>query len=264
MGKQCKYIPQYFDDPSYSIFNELKSDIIAYHQRLNEQQSDIGHLDKISLPNEICYDLKQMKDSQKKAMNVRLINDKKQLKRQQNDCFKASLQCYIERSVYETPVWSKRAKQIIDELCRFYECDLIVCSMNYYKNGDDFAKFHFDKYKYHKNHQNKPDITIGASFGASRDLAFESCANKKCKIVLQQNNGDLFSFSDVVNEKFRHSVPKISDYPKERISIIVWGKSKKSNGQNRRYGQYRNENKNVRKYDGNKRTYSSYKGPSRW
>merc|ERR1719242_1177922 len=30
--KQCKYVPNYFDDPSHSIFNELRGDIVAYHQ----------------------------------------------------------------------------------------------------------------------------------------------------------------------------------------------------------------------------------------
>mmetsp|Transcript_74432 Transcript_74432/g.118502 ORF Transcript_74432/g.118502 Transcript_74432/m.118502 type:complete len:151 (+) Transcript_74432:2-454(+) len=122
------------------------------------------------------------------------------------------------------PFWSRKFKEITDELCRYYQCELIVCSMNYYKNGDDFAKFHFDKYKYHKHHENKPDITIGASFGATRNLVFEACADTQCKIAITQKNGDVFSFSDKVNERFKHSIPKIANFQHERISIIIWGK----------------------------------------
>ena len=255
-SKQCQYIPTYFNDPTYSIFKELKNDIINYHKRMDSNQNDVNDLNKITLPNEICYNLKTMNNSQKKAMNVRLINDEQQIKKNKNDCFKASLQCYIERNVYETPLWSKKCKEIIDNLCKYYQCDLIVCSMNFYKNGDDFAKFHFDKYKYHKNHSNKPDITIGASFGASRDLSFQSCANRKCQITIKQNNGDIFSFSDKVNEKFRHSILKIPNFNQERISIIIWGKTKRN--------RYKNKNKTYNNYQKNKRNYGSSKSVRRW
>merc|ERR1712083_596159 len=64
----------------------------------------------------------------------------------------------------------------------------------------------------------------GASFGATRTLAFQAMADRKCTFSIEQHNGDVFSFSDKINEKFKHPVPKIKDYRKERISIIVWGK----------------------------------------
>ena len=232
-ANQCAYIPKFFVDPELTIFNALKRDIIQHHEQMNDSQNNVCHLNKITLPNEKCYNLQTMSDHQKKAMNVRLQNDRAQAKRESNDVFKASIQCYIERNVYEMPQrWSLKAKEVADELCRHYKCELIVCSMNFYKNGQDFAKFHFDKYAYHKGHENKPDITIGASFGCTRTLAFQAMADRKFRVSIPQHNGDVFSFSDRINERFKHSIPQISQFNKERISIIVWGKRRKNINRN--------------------------------
>jgi len=232
-ANQCAYIPRFFVDPEMTIFKQLRRDIVLHHQQMTDSQNNVCGLNQINLPNQQSYDLHSMSEYQKKAMNVRLQNDRAQCKRESNDVFKASLQCYIERNVYEMPqCWSQKAKEIADALCGFYKCELIVCSMNLYKNGQDFAKFHFDKYAYHKRHENKPDITIGASFGATRTLAFQAMADRKCRISIPQHNGDVFSFSDRINERFKHSVPQIAQFNEERISIIVWGKRRKNINKN--------------------------------
>jgi len=224
---ECTYIPNFFHDPSLSTFTQLKRDIIAHHRSLTAAQNDVDDLTDITLPNRITYDLKAMHCEQKTAMNVRLLNDKGQCQRQSNDAFKASLQCYVERRMYEMPFWSATFVRVAEALCAHFECSLVVCSLNHYKDGEDFAKFHFDKYKYHKGHSNKPDLTIGASFGATRDLVFEPCADRSCKIPITQRNGDVFAFSDKINDRFRHSIPKKANFEEERISVIVWGKRKK-------------------------------------
>jgi hypothetical protein len=52
---------------------------------------------------------------------------------------------------------------------------------------------------------------------------------RQCSIFyFPQNNGDIFCFDHLTNQKFMHSIPKlkITNIENLRFSIIIWGKKK--------------------------------------
>ncbi len=97
---------------------------------------------------------------------------------------------------------------------------VIQTRLNYYKDGSDWKPFHHDSHAYGDKEEN---FTMGASFGASRELVFVHDATKN-KFSFPQNNGDVFAFNREVNQKFMHGVPKTNHEIGERFSIIAWGK----------------------------------------
>lgn len=192
------------------------------------------------------------------ARKLRMNADKiDQLKRGWNeqDFYKASMQCYDERIVYENPKFSLIFTEIVSTLCDHFNVELITCLMNYYKdNYKHWSKYHYDKYKYKHdkignniNYNNKkhsdiiPDITIGASFGITRTLSFLHVLSNE-SFDIKQKNGDVFAFTQNVNNIFKHGVPKMvqnkinttkkqyrvkgTSNDEGRISIIIWGKRK--------------------------------------
>lgn len=69
-------------------------------------------------------------------------------------------------------------------------------------------------------------MTVGVSFGATRELAFLHAQNKT-KVYFPQTNGMLFSFGRDVNIVWKHGInalPEEEQDGKGRISIILWGK----------------------------------------
>ena len=103
--------------------------------------------------------------------------------------------------------------------CHF-DVNVIQTRLNYYHDEKDWKSFHHDSHAYGNKEEN---FTMGASFGASRELVFlhESTGNK---FTFPQNNGDIFAFNREINQKFMHGVPKKNSKCGERFSIIAWGK----------------------------------------
>ncbi len=71
------------------------------------------------------------------------------------------------------------------------------------------------------------NITVGVSFGRTRELAFLH-AKTGTKIYFPQTNGMLFSFGRDVNILWKHGVNALSDEEQHldsrgRVSIILWG-----------------------------------------
>jgi hypothetical protein len=72
--------------------------------------------------------------------------------------------------------------------------------------GHRWKPFHKDSHAYGANGE-KEDFTVGVSFGAERALEFQHDGTG-VTFGFPQNNGDLFAFSSVVNNRFKHGVPK--------------------------------------------------------
>ena len=82
-------------------------------------------------------------------------------------------------------------------------------------------------------------MTIGVSFGITRDITFEH-DKSKVKVSFPLDNGVVYGFGKQANIDWRHGIPPIkpeaielieSTTPKGscgRISIILWGKSNQS------------------------------------
>ena len=78
-------------------------------------------------------------------------------------------------------------------------CTLSYASrMNFYRDDSDWKPFHHDSHAY-GGKSLREDFTIGASFGATRELAFlhEPSGGQ---FSFPQGNGDIFAFSSEVNK----------------------------------------------------------------
>ncbi|CAD7969409.1 unnamed protein product [Amoebophrya sp. A120] len=141
----------------------------------------------------------------------------------------------IENCQDKSPTFNK----IIEVLERYFDLDILATRLNYYANQDHWKPFHKDSHAYGytplpdpktgKPQRIKEDFTVGVSFGAERMLEFQHDECQEFKFGFPQRNGDLFAFTDVVNSKFQHGVPKVANGEKcgPRISIIGWGRRRK-------------------------------------
>jgi len=96
---------------------------------------------------------------------------------------------------------------------------------NWYTNSSDWKPFHHDSAAFNPQRAKNQNITVGVSFGSTRELAFLN-ATTGDKIYFPQTNGMLFSFGRDVNIKWKHGVnalPEEEQDGKGRISIILWG-----------------------------------------
>ena len=95
---------------------------------------------------------------------------------------------------------------------------------NWYRDSNDWKPFHHDCAAYSLKMSRHQNVTVGISFGDTRELAFLNKA--KTRIYVPQRNGMLFHFGRDVNINWQHAVnavPKKELTGKGRISIIVWG-----------------------------------------
>jgi len=105
--------------------------------------------------------------------------------------------------------------------------------INHYRNENDSTAFHRDVYPEGTN------FTCGVSFGNEREIEFiaedefqmlgadaYSATQSGSKFSFPQRNGDIFAFSDFVNRRFRHGVPRGRGKVGGRISLVLWGNRK--------------------------------------
>lgn len=98
--------------------------------------------------------------------------------------------------------------------------------LNLYRSSADWKPFHADR---GADNEGVPQVTVGLSLGATRELSFSHWQTGLIA-SFPQNNGDVFAFTPELNRVFVHGVPKVggrrepdanSDGP--RISLILWG-----------------------------------------
>ena len=98
---------------------------------------------------------------------------------------------------------------------------------NWYKDSSDWKPFHHDSAAFNAERAKNQNITVGISFGATRELAFLH-AKTGTKIYFPQTNGMLFAFGRDVNILWKHGVNALSQDKQDgkgRISIILWGQA---------------------------------------
>lgn len=129
---------------------------------------------------------------------------------------------------YENPEFSPTFNNIVQQMAKHFNVEVLQTRLNYYKDGNDFKPLHHDRHAYGIGKDKiKEDFTMGASFGASRqlDIVHEESKNK---FSFPQHNGDIFAFDANVNKKFLHGIPKDFLIKEPRFSVIAWGKKLKS------------------------------------
>lgn len=142
--------------------------------------------------------------------------------------------------ICKNPEKSQTFQDIISKLCDYFNIDSSSAGtrFNWYKDSSDWKPFHHDSAAFNPKRAKSQNITVGVSFGATRELAFirasDSAVQQQHHLAQQdpvrlyfpQTNNGVFTFGRDVNILWKHGVnalkPEEQD-GKGRISIILWG-----------------------------------------
>merc|ERR1712032_1122104 len=130
---------------------------------------------------------------------------------------------------------SRAYRCVVASLAKLFGIRVGYSIVNLYVDGDDWTEYHRDNYRPNGNRFSVSDessavpdahnATVGASFGARRELRFRHLETGS-EFGFSQGNGDVFAFTEPVNSAFQHSIPRhlpaASIGP--RISVILWGR----------------------------------------
>lgn len=190
------------------------------------QLRDLSHDDVIVIPNFFCdacdwdlyYDLlRQARDDQTV------------------DGIASKWESWHEGShlLTKRPEGSDAFRAVIDRICDGLhiankDCrdgNSVGTRFNWYRDGADWKPFHHDSAAFNPQRAAKQNCTVGASFGAPRELAFRHAKTGEL-IYFPQTNGMLFFFGRDVNIRWQHGInalPLEDQDGKGRVSIILWG-----------------------------------------
>ncbi|KAE8889670.1 hypothetical protein PF005_g292 [Phytophthora fragariae] len=112
---------------------------------------------------------------------------------------------------------------VTDRLKEFFSLDIKATRFNWYKDTSQWKPFHFDAAAVKPHIAAIQNFTVGISFGATRDAAFEH-AESKTVVSMPQPDGCVYAFAKDTNVIWRHGI--LQDVPvrdEGRISVIAWG-----------------------------------------
>ena len=112
---------------------------------------------------------------------------------------------------------------IVDRIADFFNMDIQATRFNWYKDTSQWKPFHHDSAAVKPDKAEVQNFTVAASFGATRDAAFEH-AQTKTVVSMPQHDGTIYAFSKDTNVIWRHGI--LQDMPPRdigRISVICWG-----------------------------------------
>lgn len=123
-------------------------------------------------------------------------------------------------------------KRIVDKIADYFAMDIKATRFNWYRDNREWKPYHFDAAAVDAKKAKTQNMTIGVSFGSTRDIAFEH-ANTKTRVAIPLPNGLTYGFSQKVNIDWRHGIPQVAKkaeeavqvdaIPEGRVSIIAWG-----------------------------------------
>ncbi len=133
--------------------------------------------------------------------------------------------------IVKNPKESKTFNKIVKEICEYFDINEDTASyrFNLYKDDKDWKSLHHDSAAFNKQRAKTQNVTVGLSLGATRELVFKHAKNNTL-LYFPQENGTIFCFGKAVNIRFLHginAVPECKQTNDGRISIIVWGFSRK-------------------------------------
>ena len=124
----------------------------------------------------------------------------------------------------DCPTFGKIIKKIED----YFQMNIQATRFNWYENSSHWKPFHHDAAAIKPHIAAKQNFTVGISFGAERDAAFENAKNKTV-LSIPLPNGSIYCFAKDVNIMWKHGIlqtPHDKKNDNGRISIIAWGKNK--------------------------------------
>jgi hypothetical protein len=113
--------------------------------------------------------------------------------------------------------------KVIDRLRTYFKMDIKATRLNWYKDTSEWKPYHHDAAAIDPKKAMTQNLTIGISFGTTREAAFEH-ATTKTVVSIPLSNGMTYGFGSQVNINWRHGIPQMKELREEgRISIIAWG-----------------------------------------
>lgn len=113
-------------------------------------------------------------------------------------------------------------RYVLEHLASLFNTKPLSWWINLYPTGRDAKNFHKDNFG--------QNITIGASFGATRNLTFRH-GETRDEFHFSQENGDVFAFREKVNNTFLHGMHPLratEPDPGPRISVIMMGRAREA------------------------------------
>lgn len=136
----------------------------------------------------------------------------------------------------KAPQSSSKVKEVVAKLCNYFNIDdqSAGTRFNWYKDSADWKPFHHDSAAFNAKRAKSQNITVGVSFGATRELAFirasdghqQTQAQAPVRMYFPQTNNGVFTFGRDVNIRWKHGVNALPEEEydgKGRISIILGG-----------------------------------------
>lgn len=114
-------------------------------------------------------------------------------------------------------------QMVINRMKSYFNVKVEATRLNWYKDHTQFKPLHFDAAAFNESKARKQNITIGLSFGQTRDIIFEHAKTRKT-ICIPQGDGQIYTFGNKINCEWRHGVnPGDQEESSGRISVIIWG-----------------------------------------
>lgn len=134
--------------------------------------------------------------------------------------------------ISKRPEGSALFREVVNRTVAFFDMipETLVTRLNWYRDCADWKPFHHDSAAFNPHNAKRADVTVGVSFGATRELAFLHALNGTLA-YFPQTNGMLFSFGRDVNIKWKHGVNAVPLEQRDgrgRISIILFGKLRRA------------------------------------
>jgi alkylated DNA repair dioxygenase AlkB len=120
---------------------------------------------------------------------------------------------YFKRNVSHYKGDLPELNELITTIEKAYSRQIVGAFMNLYRDGNEYAPYHADKYDC--------DCCL-FSLGTMRILRYKHNINKNEQIDYELNNGDLLFIPDIVNENYKHSLLKRTKVKDPRISILFF------------------------------------------
>ena len=106
----------------------------------------------------------------------------------------------------------------------FFDMDIQATRFNWYKDSSEWKPYHHDAAAVKEDKARTQNITVGVSFGDTRDVSFQH-AKTRTTVSIPQKDGYVYTFGKDVNIEWRHGIPQVKELrEKGRVSIIAWGK----------------------------------------
>lgn len=113
--------------------------------------------------------------------------------------------------------------RVVDRMKTYFRMDVKATRLNWYKDSSEWKPYHHDAAAIDEKKAKTQNLTIGVSFGATRDASFEHAVTKTI-VNFPLSNGMTYGFGPQVNIEWRHGIPQLKVVHQEgRISIIAWG-----------------------------------------